>query len=55
MEDDFVHNNPRDPPKEIFERLESQVTDNYIESSFSFVLALFPYQRKESRVASPSI
>jgi hypothetical protein len=27
---------------------------NSIESAFSFVLALFPYQRKESRETSPS-
>jgi hypothetical protein len=31
-----------------------QVSSNSIESVFSFVLDLFPCQRKESRAASPS-
>jgi hypothetical protein len=28
MVDEYVHNNPQDPAKEIFERLKAQVTDN---------------------------
>jgi hypothetical protein len=31
-----------------------QVSSDSIESALSFVLALSPYQRKESRAASPS-